>query len=161
LGGPDNIWIVLPPDIEGATSMADQSGLGADRIKHLEFIQAVVTRLGTSSFLVKGWVLTIAAAFFAVLAKHLNGTIATVGLIPLLAFWFLDGYFLWQERLFRQLYDDARQPTTSVEVLSMNVAAYRDQTTWAAAAFSQTLLLFYGALVLVDLAFIVAAVATR
>jgi hypothetical protein len=141
--------------------MADQSGLGADRIKHLEFIQAVVTRLGTNSFLIKGWVLTIAAAFFAVLAKDPNAAIAAVGLIPLLAFWFLDGYFLWQERLFRRLYDDARRPTTSVEVLSMNVVGYRAQTTWAAAAFSQTLLLFYGALVLVDLALIVAIVATR
>jgi hypothetical protein len=156
--GPDTITIVQSPDIEGATSMVDQSGLGTDRIKHLEFIQAVVTRLGTNSFLIKGWVLTIAAAFFAVLAKNLNGTIAAVGLIPLLAFWFLDGYFLWQERLFRRLYDDARRPATRVEMLSMNVAAYRDQTTWVAAAFSQTLLLFYGALVLIDLAFIVAAV---
>jgi len=141
--------------------MADQSGLGADRIKHLEFIQAVIARLGTSSFLVKGWGVTIAAAFFAVLAKNLDGAVAAVGLIPLLAFWFLDSYFLWQERLFRRLYDDARQPSTGVDVLSMNVAGYRAQTTWASAAFSQTLLLFYGVLVVVDVAFIVAAVAAR
>ncbi|MFI7430587.1 hypothetical protein ACIBPB_26675 [Micromonospora sp. NPDC049836] len=72
-----------------------------------------------------------------------------VGLVPLLAFWFLDGYYLWQERLFRRLYDDVRRSTSGTDLLSMNVATYRVQTTWASAAFSGTLLLlllFYGAL---------------
>jgi hypothetical protein len=131
--------------------------LDADRIKHLEFIQAVVTRFATSSFLIKGWVLTIAAAFFALLANKLNSGIATVGLVPLLAFWFLDGYFLRQERLFRMLYDDVRRPTSAVESFSMNVSPYLARSTWAAATFSQTMLLFYGALVLVDVVLIIAA----
>jgi hypothetical protein len=129
----------------------------ADRIKHLEFIQAAITRFATSSFLIKGWVLTIAAAFFALLANKLNGAVAAVGLIPLLAFWFLDGYFLWQERLYRRLYDDVRRPDSSVEPFSMNISAYQPACTWPGATFSQTLLLFYGALVLVDVALIVAA----
>jgi hypothetical protein len=136
--------------------MADQGGLGADQIKHLEFIQAVIIRLGTNSFLIKGWVLTIAAALFAFLVTDRSWALAVVGLVPLLAFWFLDGYFLWQERLFRRLYDDARRPSSSVDLLSMNVTAYRDQATWASAAFSRTLLLFYGALVVIDVAIIIA-----
>ncbi len=131
--------------------------LDGDRIKHLEFIQAVVTRFATSSFLIKGWVLTIAAAFFALLANKLNSGVATVGLVPLLAFWFLDGYFLWQERLYRMLYDDVRRPTSAVEPFSMNVSPYLARTTWPAATFSRTMLLFYGALVLVDVVLIIAA----
>ena len=134
--------------------MSDQSVLGPDRIKHLEFIQAVVTRLGTSSFLIKGWALTIAAALLAVLASRLEWGIALVGVVPVLAFWFLDGYFLWQERLFRKLYDDVRKPDSGVELMSMNPAPYAKTTTFWDAVFSRTLLLFYGALLLLDVALV-------
>ena len=37
----------------------------ADRIKHLEFIQATIARQAAHSFSVKGWSLTVAAALFA------------------------------------------------------------------------------------------------
>lgn len=141
--------------------MNDQSFLGSDRLKHLEFIQAIVTRMGTSSFLIKGWTLTIAAAFFAVLASRLSWSIALTGLIPIIAFWFLDGQFLWQERLFRSLYDDVRRPNADIEIMSMNISCYKDTKTWAKATFSATLILFYGALVLVDVALLIAAAARR
>ena len=29
--------------------------------------------------------------------------------MPLLVFWILDAYYLWQERLFRAVYDSIRQ----------------------------------------------------
>ncbi|MEV4064686.1 hypothetical protein [Nonomuraea dietziae] len=134
--------------------------LSPDRIKHLEFIQAVIARLGTSSFLIKGWVLTIAAAIFAILANRLETGIALVALVPLIAFWLLDAYFLWQERLFRCLYDDVRQPDSTVELMSMNTAPYVAAKRWRAATFSATLMLFYGGLVGVDLVLITIA-ATR
>jgi hypothetical protein len=137
--------------------VSDQSVLGADRLKHLEFIQAIVTRLGTSSFLIKGWTLTIAAAFFAVLMNRLSWGIAVAGLVPLVAFWFLDGTFLRNERRFRLLYNDARRPDTSVEVMSMDLKPYAQNVTWASATFSSTLMLFYGALVLLDVALGIAA----
>jgi hypothetical protein len=78
--------------------------------------------------------------------------------VPLLAFWLLDGYFLWQERLFRRLYDDARTPGSGVALLSMRTSAYTSTETWVAATRSRTIALFYGALVLVDLALVVIAV---
>jgi hypothetical protein len=31
------------------------------KLKHLEFIQAVISRMSTSSFIFKGWAITIAA----------------------------------------------------------------------------------------------------
>ncbi len=133
----------------------DARSLSPERIKHLEFIQNVITRLGNSSFLIKGWALTIAAAFFAVTAGKLNWKISLTALVPVLAFWFLDGYFLWQERLFRCLYDDVRQPDSNVETLSMDPRPYRSQVGWVSTTFSATLLAFYGALVLVDCAFII------
>jgi hypothetical protein len=125
--------------------------LGADRVKHLELIQTVIARLGNGSFLIKGWTLTIAAAIFALMANRLTWATGLVGLVPLIAFWALDGYFLWQERLFRCLYDDARKPDATVELMSMDTAAYQPLTTWRAATLSRTLALFYGGLVLIDL----------
>ncbi len=32
-------------------------------VKHLEMIQSVVARLGNNAFLIKGWAITVAAAF--------------------------------------------------------------------------------------------------
>ena len=56
----------------------------------------------------------------------------------------LDGYFLWQERLFRQVYDEVRtQETTD---FGMNLMKYTDRPkcSWPAAVFSVTLNIFYG-----------------
>ncbi|WP_242434141.1 hypothetical protein [Streptomyces sp. CB01580] len=133
-----------------AADVSTTSGtpLSADRIKHLEFIQAIVTRLGNNSFLLKGWAMTITAAILALSAGQLSWQIALSGTVPLLGFWSLDSYFLRQERLFRALYEDARSPDSTVEMLSMNVGPYLARVTLVKAAFSQTLVLFYGALLI-------------
>lgn len=141
---------------EGAEGAEDavvggREPLGADRIKHLEFIQATITRLGTNSFLVKGWVLTLAAGLFALSASRLSWQIAGVGMVPLLCFWYLDCFFLRQERAFRRLYDEARTPDSTVEMLSMDVAPYLARMPWPQVWLTPTLLLFYAPLLLADL----------
>lgn len=138
--------------------MGEVTGLSAERIKHLELIQSVVARLATNSFLIKGWTLTITAAFFAVIANRPGWATAALGLVPLLVFWGLDGAFLRQERIFRSLYEDARRPGSTVKVLSMDVTAYRRDVGWWQAVTSMTLLPFYGALTSVDVLLIVARV---
>ena len=35
------------------------------KLKHLEMIQAVITRMAKNSFLLKGWSITLTAAIFA------------------------------------------------------------------------------------------------
>jgi hypothetical protein len=125
--------------------------LDADRIKHLEFIQAVITRMGTNSFLIKGWALTLAAAFLALAVDRLSWQIALSGVVPLLCFWSLDGFFLRQEKLYRRLYEDARRPESTVEVLSMNVGPYVAGVSWRQVTLSRTLVLFYGSLLVADL----------
>ncbi|MFC0533035.1 hypothetical protein [Phytohabitans kaempferiae] len=136
--------------------MDEGTGLSAERIKHLELIQSVVARLANNSFLIKGWTLTVAAAFFALIANRQGWSTAVVGLVPLLVFWGLDAAFLRQERLFRRLYEDARTPDSPVEVLSMDVSRYRENVGWWHTVTSMTLLPFYGALAAVDLLLIAA-----
>ena len=40
--------------------------------KHLEFIQSVIARMNSNSFLIKGWSITLVSALFALAAKDSN-----------------------------------------------------------------------------------------
>ncbi|WP_427168358.1 hypothetical protein ACQF4J_44425 [Streptomyces sp. C1-1] len=130
----------------------------SDEIKHLEFIQAVVTRLGNSSFLIKGWTMTVGGVFFGVLVNRLSWQLAAAGLIPVLGFWLLDSHYLRQERLFRELYDDVRGRTSGVPPFAMDVRPYLPRVTLGTVALSRTMMNFYGVIALVDLVFVAAAV---
>jgi hypothetical protein len=95
-----------------------------DRIKHLEFIQATITRQASHSFAVKGWSLTVSSAICAYTATHLTWWMAIVALLPPIVFAWLDSFYLRQERLFRELYRDAIQPESSIPMFDMNTSKY-------------------------------------
>lgn len=118
------------------------------KLKHLEFIQGIVNRLATDSFRLKGWTVVLVSALIVLLVREERIDIAPVTLAPVIVFWGLDGYFLWQERLFRALYDHVRQLEASEIDFSMNVGPFRTcrPRTWLGATFSRTLIGFYGAL---------------
>ena len=80
--------------------------MSPETIKHLEFIQSVITRMNTNSFQMKGWMVAIVSAILALYASTKNHYFVLVGILPTLIFWFLDTYYLWQERKFRGLYND-------------------------------------------------------
>ena len=116
------------------------------KIKHLEFIQGVINRLASDSFRMKGWCVVLVAALFILLAREGHVEFAAVALIPVIAFWGLDGYFLCQERLYRALYDHVRPLEEDKIDFSMSVSPFKTARTWPSAMFSRTLLIFYGAL---------------
>ena len=81
-----------------------------DRRKHLEFIQGVIERHARTSFLLKGWSVTVVAAVFLLAVRGADSALAMVaGVLPALVFWGLDAYYLQQERLYRKLYDHVRK----------------------------------------------------
>jgi hypothetical protein len=122
------------------------------QIKHLEFVQAVITRLANDSFLMKGWALTVAGLLFGFAVDQGNWRIAAAALLPVTGFWGLDAYFLRQERLFRKLYDAVRVSNSPVEPFSMNTGPYVSEVdSWVDTTLSPTLLPFYGVVVLVGL----------
>ena len=91
-------------------------------VKHLEMTQTVVNRLASNSFLVKSWSLTIIVAALVLIAKlsMQNSPFILVFIFPSIGFWILDGYFLWQERLFREVYNEIRlQSDTDFEMNPM------------------------------------------
>lgn len=120
-------------------------------MKHLEFIQGVITRMAGNSFLLKGWALTVSGALFGFSASHASWPIAVVGLLPIVAFWFLDGYFLMQERLYRSLYNAVARRDSTVPVFSLNATGYRKKNAMLDSIKSATLMLFYGGLLMAGL----------
>ena len=119
-----------------------------NKLKHLEFIQSVVSRMASNSFLLKGWGVTLVAALFALAAKDSNKKYIVVAYFPVIVFWILDAYFLSQERRFRNLYDGVRPKKDDEIDFSMDTRPFVDaRTSWAAAFFSTTLVVFYGSMV--------------
>ncbi len=114
-------------------------------IKHLEMIQAIINRLGNNSFQLKGWSMTLIVAAMVLITRYglQNPCIILTFILPILGFWILDGYFLWQERLFRKVYDEIRQQDDTD--FKMDVMKHRDKPkcSWWSAVFSITLVIFY------------------
>ena len=117
-------------------------------MKHLEFIQGVINRMANTSFLLKGWSITIIAGLFAFSESENELPLLILALILTGVFWFLDAYFLWQERLFRALYDHVRTLDEGAIDFSMNPSPFRPTRHWYATPFSITLLPFYGFVVI-------------
>jgi hypothetical protein len=119
------------------------------KIKHLEFIQGVVNRLSTNSFLLKGWSVVLVSALFALSASASNPAFIFLAYFPAIVFWGLDGYFLWQEKLYRALYDRVRAREDNAIDFSMDVSVVKDSVVnWATVAFSTTILAFHGVLLI-------------
>ena len=118
------------------------------KLKHLEFIQGVVNRLAADSFRMKGWSVALAAVLFVLLARGENPRFTPVAWVPVPILWGLDGYFLWQGRLFRALYDHVRLLEENEIDFSMDADKFRREYTWLGATFSRTLIGFYAAVLL-------------
>lgn len=72
-------------------------------------IQAVISRMASNSFYLKGWTVTLVAGLTALSARDANKLFFLIAFPPLLAFWLLDAYFLGLERSYRDLYNAVRK----------------------------------------------------
>lgn len=125
------------------------SQLDEYRVKHLEFIQGVVNRLSTNSFLLKGWTVLIVAALLSFSISENSRFLAAFSILPLAVFWGLDGYFLWEERKYRRHYDRVRKGLETPVDFSMDVSDLIVETGgWWKAVWSRTLLAFHGTVLL-------------
>lgn len=74
--------------------------------KEIDLIQACIARMANNSFLVKGWLITLMAVVLALLPKTFNIKIlCIVGFVACGCFWYLDGFFLKMEKLYRWKYE--------------------------------------------------------
>lgn len=122
--------------------MSEQSNI----VEHLKMTQGVINRLAGNSFSLKGWSMTLIVAAFVFLSRNesANENLLFALFLPVIGFWFLDSYYLWQERLFRQVYNDARTKTETDFVMNPMVFLDRPKCCRLASFFSETLVVFYG-----------------
>lgn len=73
-------------------------------MKHLEMIEGVIERMGNNSFQLKGWAVSLVALVGALAAQGSDKRFFLLAFIPLLAFWFLDSFYLQMERKYKVLY---------------------------------------------------------
>ncbi|KAF5887219.1 hypothetical protein [Rhizobium sp. PEPV16] len=118
------------------------------RIKHLEMVQGVVSRLSNHSTNFKNYCVTLVTAIigFALTANNVN--IIPAAVLPVVAFAYLDARYLRLERAFRSLYNHVRledwnsQPTFDLDLKSTQF----DRHPLIRAVFTWTILGFYGSL---------------
>ena len=79
-----------------------------NKITHLEMIQGIINRMGGNSFSLKGWAVTLVAGIFALASKDTDKMYFLIAYVPIVVFWFLDAFYLLQERLYRALYGKVR-----------------------------------------------------
>ncbi|MBF2754679.1 MAG: hypothetical protein ISN29_05395 [Gammaproteobacteria bacterium AqS3] len=116
-------------------------------IKHLEMIQAVITRLAQNSFMIKSWSLTLIAGVVLLLYRYFKSEdgvyLIILLLIPVFGFWRLDAFYLRQERLFRNLYDDVREKNDTDFSMDTRAYEHKDRNKPLSVFFSKTLQIFY------------------
>lgn len=126
--------------------------------KHLDFIQEAIKRMANSSFLLRGWSITLIITT-ATLASHSgNPKYLFLSIFIILVFWSLDSYYLLQERKFRCLYDEVRKKEEpEIDFCMRPIKNHCDNCKWYSSVRSSIFLIFYG---LASLAILIILVVT-
>ena len=131
-------------------TIMDDKTLREYLFKEVEIVQDIITRMGTNSFLVKGWTITLVVASLLITGFSYHHFVA---FLPWLIFWVYDAYFLRMEKLYRRLNNwlVENRPKSEEFLLDMNKSSLEDRfrketPCLQQVMFSKTLVLFYGML---------------
>jgi hypothetical protein len=116
------------------------------KLKHLELIQGVISRMAQNSFLFKGWAITVAAGVSAFAASSTTRGVVGIAIGSSAIFWGLDGYYLRLERCFIDLYGRVAHMKPSDVDLQMSIDKSRPVRQWLQAWLRPHNVAFYGAL---------------
>lgn len=72
-------------------------------VEEIKILQDIIKRMADNSFKIKAWAITLIVATL-LMKTNLNNV--AIAFLPLVTFWFLDAYYLQQEKIFRKIYDD-------------------------------------------------------
>ncbi|WP_299124521.1 hypothetical protein [uncultured Tenacibaculum sp.] len=108
--------------------------------------------MNSNSFLIKGWTITLVSALFALAAKDSNSLYVLLTYIPTPIFWILDGFYISQERQYRDLYTKIAQTKETDIDFSLDASDFnKDRNTWGSGILSKTLIPFYGIVILITI----------
>lgn len=119
------------------------------KLKHLELIQAVISRMAQNSFLFKGWAITLAAGLSAFGATTDKVSLVVMAVVATLLFWGLDAYYLWLERCFIAKYEAVTALKEDAIDFDMKIDKRSALSRWFKTCWRPHLLFFYGAIIAV------------
>lgn len=123
--------------------------------KEIDLIQSCISRMANNSFLVKGWLISLLAIIFTIKGNDMNNYLIFPLLSLILAFWFLDAFFLRAERLYRKLYKWViEHRKNNILYFQYDLDLYRlseinKDHSIIKVMFSNTILIFYGSVFVV------------
>jgi len=120
------------------------------KLKHLDYIQAAISRMATNSFLFKGWAITLAAGLAAFAAVDTKIALLAIALVSTIMFWGLDGYYLWLERGFVTLHNEVSAKKEADIDFSMKIDKSSAMWNWLKTCWRHHLWAFYGTIIVVD-----------
>jgi hypothetical protein len=91
-----------------------------DRRKHLDFIQATITRMSAAATTTKSWMLPVVSATYGYALVQKATSVAVLGIATVFLFAYLDANYLRQEKRFRRLYMAVAEGKDRIAVFSLN-----------------------------------------
>jgi len=113
-------------------------------VEESKIIQDNIKRMSSNSFLIKGWTITLFSGIL--LFTDSSRQIMLFMIIPIILFWYIDAYFLRQERLFREIYNWVieNRLKTDAFLFDLNTNRFKDKVaSTIRLVFSKSLFLFY------------------
>lgn len=134
--------------------------------KEIDLIQSCISRMAQNSFLIKGWAITLVTVVLALMEKTIDPIyLCLVLFIPLVAFWYLDAFFLQTEKMYRKMYEwviVARPKNDLSQLYDLNPHRYKDKVdSRKKVMWSITLRIFYGIPLLMVLAILAYQIVQR
>jgi hypothetical protein len=115
------------------------------KLKHLELIQGVITRIGTNLFTLRGWMIALVVALSVAFLELGRNELQIILVFVVIIFWVHDAYFLSLERSYRCLYNKIRKLKEENIDLSMDISEFKNlrMTSIWYCMLSKTLVFFY------------------
>ena len=127
-------------------------------LKEIEVIQGIIKRMAYNSLAIKTW--TVILVVVALLTREAKVQTFAV-FVPLIVLWFLDAYYLWQERMYRKLYNWVIRNRWNTDEYLFDMNAYRFRAEIQSPLrimFSLTLGWFYGSIAVLVLVYCVSLI---
>lgn len=119
--------------------------MSENKLKHLELIQGVISRMGGNLFTLRGWMITIVVALSAAFLEFGRNELQIILVLVVMIFWVHDAYFLSLEHGYRHLYDKIRKLDESDIDFSMDISEFNSlrSTSILHCMLSKTIAFFY------------------
>lgn len=115
------------------------------KIRKLEMIQNIISRMEQNSIMLKGWAIALISGVFVLSSKDSNPTYFLIAYIPTILFWLIDSMYLQLQRRYRVLYNrNAIADINSVDFdMTIPAPTFNEKTEYIQCLFSRTEWIFY------------------